>query len=75
MKQKNKTTHKHNYKVIEQGHFTCELGIHWAWKKVMCLCGDGSLKLAMDYGFIPVLPPDLFSDKPLPGVNYKIQNP
>lgn len=59
--QKNKTTHKHNYKIIDSGPYKAtynKTSIDMEYETHYCICGDCILRLKHKYQMI-YLPPDL----------------
>ncbi len=70
MKQKNKTTHKHNYKIVRDEPYN-SYGIEMRFKAYQCLCGNWYVCYEHIFNFI-YLPEDLLN-KPLDGVNYKFR--
>lgn len=59
MKTKNKTTHKHNYKLIDSTRKVDEFGFTWVLERYSCCCGDWKATYHNTTWDWLVLPPDL----------------
>jgi hypothetical protein len=70
---KNKTTHKHNYKVTRDEPYVAYTGIEMRFIVKECLCGKWEAGFHYTYDFVFI--PDNIFNQPLTGVRYKVINP
>lgn len=73
--QKNKTTHKHNYKIISSGKYAPTMGgvtLNLKYEHNYCICGSWFVSFFNNYGPI-YLPPNFFIENP--PKKFKIINP
>lgn len=72
--QKNKTTHKHNFKIAYDEPMPNDYGLPFRVKREECLCGEWKVYIHLEYDFI-YLPTDIMHDMGLQKpCNYKIEN-